>query len=372
MQQFNNLESARLAQRPKINAFVRVKLDARQALGQRQYRQFNPADQPLNFLDAVRRALVAAVANHDIEHFWAAFNLEWPDANTRSNVSFRQIPPLDCLLTKSTAESSAVGEGARPMDTRSSSSEEDTNETEVQVRDWRFSELQTADLASLREVDLCVPFRIPPIRSPHWRNYVAVYTRRAPFRGKAEWYDAITAHWASHKGLAASANATKELSTAPGPSCTSTKQFPVETEENKTVNLHEVKEAIKSMWRAATTKLVDLRTVQVPAGIPPWRAEPEEISEEATEVEDTSPQGDVPSGTSPWLTNVSASSAWRHSHLDAVARHGRGSRQVPSLLAPSTCAGRGNALHRWSFSSNGWWFCFLATLPHFAASSFAA
>ena len=33
MAQFNNLEPARLAQRPKINAFVRVKLDARQALG---------------------------------------------------------------------------------------------------------------------------------------------------------------------------------------------------------------------------------------------------------------------------------------------------------------------------------------------------
>ena len=35
------------------------------------------------------------------------------------------------------------------MDTRSSSSKEDTNETGVQVRDWRFSELQTTDLASL-------------------------------------------------------------------------------------------------------------------------------------------------------------------------------------------------------------------------------
>ena len=86
---------------------VRVKLNARQVLGHRQYQSFNPAEAPLNFLDAVKRALAACVANQDIEHFWATFRLEWPDAKTRSNVSLRQIPPLDCLVTRPAAEPSA-------------------------------------------------------------------------------------------------------------------------------------------------------------------------------------------------------------------------------------------------------------------------
>ena len=97
----------------------------------------------------------------------------------------------------------------RPMDMRSCSSEEDTNETRLRCR--FVTGASRSFIASVREVHLCVPFRIPSVRSPHWRNYMLL---------------------------------------------------------------------------------------------------------ELTEIEDTSPQGEVPSGTSP--LNVSASSAWRHSHLDAA------------------------------------------------------
>ena len=34
-------------------------------------------------------------------------------------------------------------------------------DAEPQVRDWRFAELHTTDLAVLREVDVCIPFRLP-------------------------------------------------------------------------------------------------------------------------------------------------------------------------------------------------------------------
>ena len=168
------LEAARVAQNPKINAYIRVKLNACQALGHRQYQSFDPTNAPLHFLDAVRYALAACVASQDLEHFWATFNLEWPDGKTRSNVSFRQVPPLHCLVTTPVPGTLAEGGEAQPMEeVHSSSSEEECQDTEVQVHNWRFSELETTDLATLREVDLCVPFQFPSINSAHWRNYVS-------------------------------------------------------------------------------------------------------------------------------------------------------------------------------------------------------
>ena len=58
--------AARTAQSPRINAYVRVKLNARQVLGHRQYQPFNPEEAPPHFLDAVRRALAACVAHQDM------------------------------------------------------------------------------------------------------------------------------------------------------------------------------------------------------------------------------------------------------------------------------------------------------------------
>ena len=78
-----------------------MKLNAWQALGHRRYQAFDPTAAPLHFLDAVRYALAACVASQDLEHFWATFNLEWPDCKTRSNVSLRQVPPLQCLVAAS-------------------------------------------------------------------------------------------------------------------------------------------------------------------------------------------------------------------------------------------------------------------------------
>ena len=92
---------------------------------------------------------------------------------------------------------------------RSSSSEEDCQDTALQVHNWRFSELETTDLATLREVDLCVPFQFPSIKSAHWKNYVPFPSKRPPLPRKRDWYDAVTAHWASHEGLAVAANKNK-------------------------------------------------------------------------------------------------------------------------------------------------------------------
>ena len=68
--QSSPLEAARVAQNPKINAYIRVKLNAWQALGHRRYHALDPTTAPLNFLEAVRYALAACVASQDLEHFW--------------------------------------------------------------------------------------------------------------------------------------------------------------------------------------------------------------------------------------------------------------------------------------------------------------
>ena len=57
-----NLETARKKQVPAINAFVRVALEGSHVLRHRQFREFNPPDPPMHFLDAIRQALAASVA----------------------------------------------------------------------------------------------------------------------------------------------------------------------------------------------------------------------------------------------------------------------------------------------------------------------
>ena len=59
-----------------------------------------------------------------------------------------------------------------------------------QVRDWRFSELRTTDLTALREVDVCIPFRLPAFEDDHWNRLVAPPTMRGPKHARKEWYDA--------------------------------------------------------------------------------------------------------------------------------------------------------------------------------------
>ena len=73
-----DMEAARLAQQPSLNAFLGISLQGSQTLGQRQYQEFKPELPPAHFLEAIRLALAASVANQDIEHFWSVYNLEWP------------------------------------------------------------------------------------------------------------------------------------------------------------------------------------------------------------------------------------------------------------------------------------------------------
>ena len=51
------------------------------------------------------------------------------------------------------------------------------DEPEAQVNDWRFSGLQTTNLAALREVDVSVPFRLPVIFEAHWKVYTMKFYR---------------------------------------------------------------------------------------------------------------------------------------------------------------------------------------------------
>ena len=89
-----DVETARLAQ-PSLNTFLGITLQGTQTLGQRHYQEFRPD----HFLDAIRHALAASVANQNIEHFWSVFNLEWPDTSHRMAVFLRRVLPLECLLS---------------------------------------------------------------------------------------------------------------------------------------------------------------------------------------------------------------------------------------------------------------------------------
>ena len=179
---------------------------------------------PLHFLDAVRQAVSASVASQHLEHFWAAYNLEWPDITARANVSFRRVLPLEGLLDMPLAtEPSAAAHSEQHLNVHGSSSEsedirptspapkpQEMEDAAPQVRDWRFSELHTTDLAALREVDVCISFRLPVLKMTTgtglWRPQPCV----GPKHARTEWYDAATAHWAAIKGLARSRHPTKQ------------------------------------------------------------------------------------------------------------------------------------------------------------------
>ena len=169
-----NLETARLTQQPSLNAFVRISLQGSQTLGHRQYQEFQPSVPPVHFLDAIRQALAASVANQDIEHFWSAYNLEWPDTTARVVVFLRRVLPLESLLAPSAILESSAATAQAPSEVCCVSSDTEeaspaptaetpdvADELEAQVHDWRFSELRTTDLAALREVDVSTPFRLP-------------------------------------------------------------------------------------------------------------------------------------------------------------------------------------------------------------------
>ena len=183
--QHTDVEKARLAQ-PNLNTFLGITLQGTETLGQRHYQEFRPDHPPAHFLDAIRLALAASVANQNIEHFWSVYNLEWPDTSHRMAVFLRRVLPLECLLSSpmaapvevnTAAASPAVvsisfetNEGSPcPMDDMSDAEDE----PEAQVNDWRFSELRTTDLAALREVDVSAPFRLPVIFEAHWKGISA-------------------------------------------------------------------------------------------------------------------------------------------------------------------------------------------------------
>ena len=84
-----DMEAARLAQQPSLNAFLGISLQGSQTLGQRQYQEFKPELPPAHFLEAIRLALAASVANQNIEHFWSVLNLEWLDTTARMAVFLR-------------------------------------------------------------------------------------------------------------------------------------------------------------------------------------------------------------------------------------------------------------------------------------------
>ena len=87
------------SKRPPSVGFVRVNLEGSHALGQRQFCAFQPNAPPVHFLDAIRQALSASVANQALGHFWSIFNLGWSDVTSRVVVSFRRVLPLEGLLS---------------------------------------------------------------------------------------------------------------------------------------------------------------------------------------------------------------------------------------------------------------------------------
>ena len=109
----------------------------------------------------------------------------------RANVSFRRVLPLEGLLDvpqamESSAESkkqrlevygsSSESEETKPMS--SASEPQEMEDAALQVRDWRFLELHTTDLAALREVDVCIPFRLFAFEDDYWKRLVAPPTVR--------------------------------------------------------------------------------------------------------------------------------------------------------------------------------------------------
>ena len=48
----------------------------------------------------------------------------------------------------------------------------EAEEVELQVQNWCFSELHWTNLAALREVDVCIPFRLPALADAHWNKLI--------------------------------------------------------------------------------------------------------------------------------------------------------------------------------------------------------
>ena len=300
-----DMEAARLAQQPSLNAFLGISLQGSQALGQRQYQEFKPELPPAHFLEAIRLALAASVANQNIEHFWSVFNLEWPDTTARMAVFLRRVLPLESLLASPRGETAGVNEVQTSPDVYSVSSgtesvspasmedlAEEADEPEAQVHDWRFSELRTTDLAALREVDVAAPFRLPVIDDEHWKGLSTTPNRHGPQRSRNAWYDAATAHWAALKGLARSKHPTKQQLNSfwfklychgtpkePEPSALAAAltTFPFQDRDEGVVQYRQIQDAIRTMWRAAQASMKRHIGGSIPTGIPEWGVSEEEL-----------------------------------------------------------------------------------------------
>ena len=143
---------------------------------------------------------------------------------------------------------------------------QEMEDAEPQVRDWRFSELHTTDLAVLREVDVCIPFRLPAFEDDHWKRLVAPPTMRGARR---EWYDAATAHWAACKGLARSRHPTKQSLNSfwfkmychrnpkePEPSALKViTSFPYKHKGDGVIHYQQVDAAARTLWHSARARV---------------------------------------------------------------------------------------------------------------------
>ena len=302
-----NLETARLAQQPGVTAFVRISLQGSQTLGHRQYQEFRPGIPPVHFLDAIRQALAASVANQGIERFWSVYNLEWPDTTARVVVFLRRVLLLESLLVTPAILEPSVATTQAPSEVCCISSDteeaspaafaetpEAADELEAQVHDWRFSELRTTDLAALREVDVCTPFRLPALEDEHWQGLSTTPNRHGPQRARPAWYDAATAHWAALKGLTRSKHPTKQRLNSfwyklychgnpkePEPSALATalSTFPFQTRDEGAVHYWQVQEATRAMWHSAKANMARRVGVPIPTGIPAWGVDEEELSQ---------------------------------------------------------------------------------------------
>ena len=150
-------------------------------------------------------------------------------------------------------------------------------EVELQVQNWRFSELHSTNLAALREVDVCIPFRLPAMADAHCNKLIASPTVRGPNRARLEWYDAATAHWAALKGLARAKHPTKQQlnspwykmycrrnPTVPEPSALKgVSSFPYWHKTDGEVQSWQIKKAANTLWGAAKTTVAQLASVPI-------------------------------------------------------------------------------------------------------------
>ena len=223
----------------------------------------------------------------------------------RANVSFRRVLPLEGLLDMPLAtEPSAAAHSEQHLNVHGRSSEsedirptspapepQEMEDAAPQVRDWCFSELHTTDLAALREVDVCIPLRLPAFEDDHWNRLVAPPTMRGPKHARTEWYDAATAHWAAIKGLARSRHPTKQSlnsfwfkmychrnPTEPEPSALkAVTSFPYRHKDDGVIQYEQINAAAKTLWHSANTKVAQLSPVPIPKGITPWGTEAEKL-----------------------------------------------------------------------------------------------